>query len=151
MPWMRMVAQTAGCVATHVLQPAGADVPGGCGRDDSGGGAGRAAVPHLRCAADAHGGHRAGAVAQFMMHMLGCMSDGKGMWGWLCVCACTGYVSVSVEGQLGSKLSLKLAVHLAKSLVCACTVKNVYKACPHTQSLWACPCPFLIYYGKYIN
>ena len=44
---MRRVAQTAGCVVVHVLQPAGADVPGGHGRDDGGGGAGWAAVPHL--------------------------------------------------------------------------------------------------------
>ena len=54
------------------------------------------------------GGMGAGAAAQFMMHALGCMLDGKGAWGWLCVCArgadahvCTqGYVSVSVEGWI---------------------------------------------------
>ena len=71
------------------------------------GGAGGAAVPHLRCAADARGGG-AGAAVQFMMHALRCMSDGKGTWGWSCVCmrgadACVcmqGYVSASVEGWI---------------------------------------------------
>ena len=131
-PRMRRAARTAGCAATHALQPAGADVPGG---------AGRVAVPHLRHVADVHGGHGASAVAQFVMRALGCMLDGKGAG---CVCVC-------VEGRQGSTLSLKPAARLAKSLVCACTVENVYSACPHTQSLWACPHPFFIYYGKYIN
>ena len=80
-PRMRRAARTVGCAATHALQPAGVDVPGGCGRDNGDGGAGGAAVPHLRCVADACGGRGAGAVAQFMMHALGCMSDGKGTWG----------------------------------------------------------------------
>ena len=51
-PWMRRVARMAGCTVMHVLQPAGADVPGGRDRDDGGGGAGGVAVPHLRCATD---------------------------------------------------------------------------------------------------
>ena len=106
----------AGCMATHALQPAGADVPGGHGRDNGGGGAGGAAVPHLRRAADAHGGHGAGAAAQFVMCVLGRMSDGKGAG---CVCVC-------MEGQQGSALSLKPPARPAKSLVCACTVENVY-------------------------
>ena len=65
----------------HGDTPARADVPGGCGGDDSGGGAGGAAVPHLRHVADVHRGCGAGAAVQFMMCTLGCMSDGKGTWG----------------------------------------------------------------------
>ena len=115
-PGMRRVAQMVGCAVMHALRPAGADVPGGHGGDDGGGGAGGVAVPHLRRVEDACGGHGAGAVAQFMMHALGCMSDSKGTG---CVCVC-------MEGRQGSALSLKPAVRLAKSLVCARTVENVY-------------------------
>ena len=80
-PWMKRAAQTAGCMAMHMLQPARADVPGGHGGDDSGDGAGGAAVPHLRHVADACGGCRASAAAQFMMYALGCILDSKGAWG----------------------------------------------------------------------
>ena len=80
-PRMRRAARTVGCAAMHALQPAGVDVPGGHDRDDGGGGAGGAAVPHLQCVADAHPPRGAGAAAQFMMRALGCMSDGKGAWG----------------------------------------------------------------------
>ena len=47
------------------------------------------------------GGRGAGAAAQFMMHALGCMSDGKGAWGWLCVCArgVDACVCAQVEGR----------------------------------------------------
>jgi hypothetical protein len=34
MPRMRRAARTVGCAATHALQPAGVDVPGGRGGDD---------------------------------------------------------------------------------------------------------------------
>ena len=78
---------------------AGVDVPGGCGGDDSGGGAGGMAVPHLQCVADAYGRHRASAAAQFMMHALGCMSDSKGTWGWLCVCMQHADACVCVQGM----------------------------------------------------
>ena len=46
---------------------------------------------------------------KIMMHILGCMSDGKGAWAvcvCVCMCAgadgcvCTGYASALVEGQI---------------------------------------------------
>ena len=97
-PRMRRAPRMAGCVATHALQPARVDVPGGCGGDDGGGGAGRVAVPHLRRAADAHGGCGASAAAQFMMRALGCMSDGKAH-GADCVCAWGADACVCVQGM----------------------------------------------------
>ena len=74
-------------------------VPGGRGGDNGGGGAGGAAVPHLQCVADARRGRGAGAAVQFMMRALGCMSDGKGVWGWLCVCARGADVCVCAQGM----------------------------------------------------
>ena len=53
----------------HGDTPARADVPGGHGEDDGGGGGGRAAVPHLRRAADVCGGCRAGAAVHTGVHV----------------------------------------------------------------------------------
>ena len=36
---------------------------------------------------------------KFMTHVLGCMSDGKGMWGWLRVCMWGAGVCVCVQGM----------------------------------------------------
>ena len=65
-------------------------------------------VRQMRAGGGGRGGGGAGAAAQFMRRVLWCMSDGKGAWGWSCVCAwgadarvCTqGYVSASVEGWI---------------------------------------------------
>ena len=96
------------CNDTYV---AGAGVPGGHGGDNGGGEAGGVAVPHLctysttcsRCVrwdVEPVQQHESS-----LTHVLGCMSDGKGVWGWLCMHTrgtdiCAGYASVWVEGQI---------------------------------------------------